>query len=111
MSPLRARVTSAASSITGANASAARHVRALFADHTTCDRRGAPWVTATGIARAKSALRPPHRGRQRGDNDKAEQAQNELPDQVDTERDSGMLDRLGIDPQDLLGGAAGKLGL
>jgi hypothetical protein len=49
--------------------------------------------------------------RQRGDNDKAEQAQNELPDQVDTERDSGMLDRLGIDPQDLLGGAAGKLGL
>jgi hypothetical protein len=52
--------------------------------------------------------------RQRGDNDKAEQAKNELPDQVDTERDSGILDRLGIDPQDLLGGlggAAGKLGL
>jgi hypothetical protein len=52
--------------------------------------------------------------RQRGDNDKAEQAKNELPDQVDTERDSGILDRLGIDPKDLLGGlggAAGKLGL
>jgi hypothetical protein len=49
--------------------------------------------------------------RQRGDNDKVEQAKNELPDQVDTERDSGILDRLGIDPKDLLGGAAGKLGL
>ena len=49
--------------------------------------------------------------RQRGDSDKAEQAKNELPDQVDTERDSGILDRLGIDPKDLLGGAAGKLGL
>jgi hypothetical protein len=53
--------------------------------------------------------------RQRGDNDKAEQAEGELPDKVDPERDSGILDRLGIDPQDLLGGglggAAGKLGL
>jgi hypothetical protein len=52
--------------------------------------------------------------RQRGDNAKAEQAKGELPDKVDPERDSGILDRLGIDPQDLLGGlggAAGKLGL
>jgi hypothetical protein len=52
--------------------------------------------------------------RQRGDHDKAQQAESELPDQVDTDRDSGLLDRLGIDPKDLLGGlggAAGKLGL
>ena len=52
--------------------------------------------------------------RQRGDNDKAERAEGELPDKVDPERDSGILDRLGIDPKDLLGGlggAAGKLGL
>ena len=52
--------------------------------------------------------------KQRGDNDKAEQADRELPDTVDTERDKGILDRLGIDPQDLLGnlgGLGGKLGL
>jgi hypothetical protein len=52
--------------------------------------------------------------RQRGDSDKAEQADRELPDNVDPERDKGILDRLGIDPQDLLGnlgGLGGKLGL
>ena len=52
--------------------------------------------------------------RQRGDNDKAERANQELPDRVDPERDKGILDRLGIDPQDLLGGLGGmggKLGL
>jgi hypothetical protein len=52
--------------------------------------------------------------RQRGDNDKAQQADRELPDSVDPERDKGMLDQLGIDPQDLLGnlgGLGGKLGL
>lgn len=52
--------------------------------------------------------------KQRGDHDKAEQADRELPDQVDTDRDKGILDRLGIDPQDLLGnlgGLGGKLGL
>lgn len=52
--------------------------------------------------------------KQRGDNDKAEKAKDELPDTVDTERDSGILDKLGMDPKDLLGGlggAAGKLGL
>lgn len=52
--------------------------------------------------------------KQRGDNDKADQARSELPDKVDTERDSGLLDKFGIDPKDLLGGlggAAGKLGL
>jgi hypothetical protein len=52
--------------------------------------------------------------RSRGDHDKAQQADKELPDQVDTDRDSGLLQRLGIDPQDLLGGLGGvgdKLGL
>jgi hypothetical protein len=40
--------------------------------------------------------------RQRGENDKAEQASKELPDRVDTDRDKGLLDRLGINVQDLL---------
>jgi hypothetical protein len=48
--------------------------------------------------------------RQRGDNDKAEQADRELPDTVDPERDKGILDKLGIDPQDLLGNLGGGLG-
>jgi hypothetical protein len=48
--------------------------------------------------------------RQRGDNDKAERADRELPDRVDPERDKGILDQLGIDPQDLLGNLPGGLG-
>ena len=48
--------------------------------------------------------------RQRGDNDKAEQADRELPDTVDPERDKGLLEKLGIDPQDLLGNLPGGLG-
>jgi hypothetical protein len=51
----------------------------------------------------------------RGDHDQAAQAESELPAQVDTEKDSGLLSKFGIDPSDLLGGAAGglkgKLGL
>jgi hypothetical protein len=53
--------------------------------------------------------------RSRGDQDKAEQANQELPQQVDTEQHAGLLDQLGINVEDLLGGAgggiAGKLGL
>jgi hypothetical protein len=53
--------------------------------------------------------------KEQGNNDKAAQAQQELPNQVDTEQDKGLLDKLGINVQDLLGGAggglAGKLGL
>jgi hypothetical protein len=53
--------------------------------------------------------------RQRGDDAKADKAQQELPGQVDTEKDSGLLSKLGIDPADLLGGLGGglsnKLGL
>jgi hypothetical protein len=52
--------------------------------------------------------------RDRGDYDKTEQADRELPEQVDPERDKDILDRLGIDPQELtgkLGGLGDKLGL
>jgi hypothetical protein len=40
--------------------------------------------------------------RERGDSDRASQAEQELPDQVDTERDSGLLARFGVDPDELL---------
>ncbi|NKX53044.1 hypothetical protein [Arthrobacter mobilis] len=45
-----------------------------------------------------------------GKNDQASQAQSDLPDQVDTERDSGLLSNLGIDVNDLLGRLPGGLG-
>jgi hypothetical protein len=40
--------------------------------------------------------------RNRGDTDKAEEAERELPENVDTERDSGLLARFGINPDELL---------
>ncbi|TNM68232.1 hypothetical protein FHN55_07900 [Streptomyces sp. NP160] len=49
----------------------------------------------------------------------ADQAGRELPDQVDTEKDAGLLSKFGVDPADLAGmvsggggggGAAGGLG-
>ena len=46
----------------------------------------------------------------RGDTDKAAQADSELPATVDTDEHSGLLDKLGINPQELLGGLAGGLG-
>ncbi|MDP9693780.1 UNVERIFIED_ORG: hypothetical protein J2X79_001332 [Arthrobacter globiformis] len=46
----------------------------------------------------------------RGDNDKAAQAENELPDQVDTDQHAGLLSQLGINPADLLGKLPGGLG-
>jgi hypothetical protein len=45
--------------------------------------------------------------RERGDHDKADQAEQELPDNVDHEEHSGLLEKHGIDPQEL----TGKLGL
>jgi hypothetical protein len=52
--------------------------------------------------------------RSRGEDDKAQQADSELPDTVDTEKHGGVLEKLGIDPQDLIaklgGGAAGDVG-
>ena len=55
--------------------------------------------------------------RSRGEDQKADQAQGELPDQVDPEKHSDLLQKFGINPQELLGslggagGIAGKLGL
>ncbi len=52
--------------------------------------------------------------KERGEGEKADQADQELPDQVDPERDSGLLEKLGIDPKDLLGDLGGlgeKFGL
>lgn len=38
-----------------------------------------------------------------GEQDKANEAEQKLPDQVDTEKDAGLLEKLGINPRDLLG--------
>lgn len=53
--------------------------------------------------------------RSQGDQGKADQADRELPGQVDTEQHAGLLSKLGINPQDLLkhlggGGLGGLLG-
>lgn len=47
----------------------------------------------------------------RGDNQKADEAEKEMPQQVDTEKDQGMLEKFGINPQDLMGGIGKKFGL
>ena len=54
--------------------------------------------------------------RSRGEDDKASQADGQLPDQVDTDQHAGVLEKLGIDPGDLAGqfgggGLGDKLGL
>ncbi|MDQ3659783.1 MAG: hypothetical protein M3454_01715 [Actinomycetota bacterium] len=46
---------------------------------------------------------------ERGDTEQASQADQELPDQVDTERDAGLLSKFGIDPQELLSRFGGDL--
>ena len=53
--------------------------------------------------------------RSQWDTDKAEQADRELPDQVDTDQHGGILERLGLNPADLVaklagGGGGGGLG-
>ncbi len=55
--------------------------------------------------------------RKRGDDGKAEQADKELPSTVDTEKDAGLLSKLGLEPKDLIaklagggGGIGGMLG-
>lgn len=48
-----------------------------------------------------------------GQHDQAAQAEAELPDQVDTDKDGGLLEKFGLNPQDLLsklGGLGGGLG-
>jgi hypothetical protein len=49
--------------------------------------------------------------RERGADDKVQQAEQELPDQVDPEQHADLLEKLGINPEDLLGGIGDKLGL
>ena len=49
--------------------------------------------------------------RERGQQDQATQAEQELPDQVDTDRDAGLLQRFGVDPQELLQRFTGGGGL
>ena len=40
--------------------------------------------------------------RERGEHDKAQQAEQELPDEVDHEEHSDLLNRFGVDPQEAL---------
>jgi hypothetical protein len=47
--------------------------------------------------------------RQQGKSDQAEQAKRELPDQVDPERDSGLLQKFGLEPQDVLSKLGGGI--
>jgi hypothetical protein len=42
--------------------------------------------------------------RQRGEHEKADRAQQQLPDKVDHEQHAGFLQDLGINPQELLSG-------
>jgi len=46
----------------------------------------------------------------RGDHDKAQQAESELPGKVDTDEHADLLGKLGLSPQDLLGKLGGGLG-
>jgi hypothetical protein len=45
--------------------------------------------------------------RQRGDDGSADRADQELPEQVDTDRDAGLLERFGLDPAELMSRLAG----
>jgi hypothetical protein len=47
--------------------------------------------------------------RQQGKSDQADQADKELPEQVDPQRDSGLLEKFGIDPQDVLSKLGGGI--
>jgi hypothetical protein len=49
--------------------------------------------------------------RQRGDHQSADQADQELPDQVDTDQHAGLLQRFGLDPSELLSRFTGGSGL
>lgn len=43
----------------------------------------------------------------RGDEQQASQADDELPQSIDTDKDSGLLAKFGINPQDLIGRLGG----
>ena len=46
----------------------------------------------------------------RGEDAKAGQAEADLPDKVDTDKDSGLFEKYGLNPQDLMGKLPGGLG-
>jgi len=46
--------------------------------------------------------------REQGGPERADQAQNALPDRIDTDRDAALLQQFGVDPQDLTGGILGR---
>ena len=48
--------------------------------------------------------------RSRGDQQQADEAEGELPDQVDTDQHADLLGKFGINPQELLSGGLGDLG-
>jgi hypothetical protein len=45
--------------------------------------------------------------REHGKDDQVDQARQELPDQVDPEQHAGLLQKFGLDPQDLIGKLGG----
>ncbi len=47
--------------------------------------------------------------RERGNSQQATQANQELPDQVDTDKDSGLLSKFGINPMELISKFGGGL--
>jgi len=47
--------------------------------------------------------------REHGKSDQLDQADQELPDKVDPERDAGLLERFGLQPQDVLSKLGGGL--
>lgn len=49
--------------------------------------------------------------RSRGDQDQADQASSELPEQVDTDKHGDLLSKFNIDPKNIGGGLGNKLGL
>ncbi len=49
--------------------------------------------------------------REQGKHEQANQAQKELPDQVDTNQHAGLLSKFNIDPNELLGKFGGGLNL
>ncbi len=75
------------------------------------------WPTVTGLV-GKAVQIPKEQIlellKSRGRGDQAAQADGELPDQVDTDNDGGLLAKFGIDPKELtgnLGDLGSKFGL
>ena len=46
--------------------------------------------------------------RERGDDEQAKRAESELPDRIDTDRDAGLLQQFGVEPEDLTRGILGR---